>query len=396
VLEHDAAVVCAESSCNENIFLILKAVELHSRSGSHTNPARKEEGYKQDECVGYIEVVLEKSDNDHKGYGTQNLGNTLHDKVKLAAVVAFDGTVDSADEEVYCGNADSKDEGEACTARQTGENVLTGVGSAEDEERLLDTVAKLCVLVDIVLTVVNAESPIVAIHLLSIVIELGIAFLKHGAEVVILTVSFLINWNEVTLLIVNYLGLAAGADLGLVPNVGVGFVLLGFGTESGISNRINYLNAVLVLIPLYCFIFSSIEFNELHTDSVIGIKTEAIKFTGLAHVDFGNDLGFGHNNFTTYFFLNALIEVVGSLVDFLFLAAVPEVDARIIENGVSGEHETVITVSILYFVGGKDGSNKCEEKENEDDNSSSNGCFVSGEAMKRITEIGHGLCFELQ
>ena len=43
VLEHNAAVVCAESSCNENVFLILEAVELHSGSCRRADPAGKEE-----------------------------------------------------------------------------------------------------------------------------------------------------------------------------------------------------------------------------------------------------------------------------------------------------------------------------------------------------------------
>ena len=39
----------------------------------------------------YIEVVLKQSDNDHEGNGGQQLHNTVHDQVDLAAVVAFDG-----------------------------------------------------------------------------------------------------------------------------------------------------------------------------------------------------------------------------------------------------------------------------------------------------------------
>ena len=40
VLEHDSGVLSAESSCNENVFLILESVELHSRTARHTYPSR--------------------------------------------------------------------------------------------------------------------------------------------------------------------------------------------------------------------------------------------------------------------------------------------------------------------------------------------------------------------
>ena len=38
VLEHDPAVSCAQGAGNENIFLILKPVELHSGTASHACP----------------------------------------------------------------------------------------------------------------------------------------------------------------------------------------------------------------------------------------------------------------------------------------------------------------------------------------------------------------------
>ena len=48
MLEHDSRVVCAECSRNQNIFLILESVELHSCSARHSRPTGKEEGNKQD------------------------------------------------------------------------------------------------------------------------------------------------------------------------------------------------------------------------------------------------------------------------------------------------------------------------------------------------------------
>ena len=39
MLEHNSRVLCTESSRNENVFLILEAVELHSRTSRHTRPS---------------------------------------------------------------------------------------------------------------------------------------------------------------------------------------------------------------------------------------------------------------------------------------------------------------------------------------------------------------------
>ena len=44
MLEHNAKISCAKCSCNQNILLVLKAVELHSGSCRHTCPSRQEEG----------------------------------------------------------------------------------------------------------------------------------------------------------------------------------------------------------------------------------------------------------------------------------------------------------------------------------------------------------------
>ena len=52
VLKHDPAVSCTQSPCNQDIFLILKAVELHSGTGCHTCPTGQEERYKQDKHMG--------------------------------------------------------------------------------------------------------------------------------------------------------------------------------------------------------------------------------------------------------------------------------------------------------------------------------------------------------
>ena len=49
MLEHNSRVLCAESSRNQNVFLILKAVELHSCTSCHTCPTGKEEGNEQNE-----------------------------------------------------------------------------------------------------------------------------------------------------------------------------------------------------------------------------------------------------------------------------------------------------------------------------------------------------------
>jgi len=49
MLEHNSRVLCAESSRNQNVFLILEAVELHSCTSCHTCPTGQEEGNKQNQ-----------------------------------------------------------------------------------------------------------------------------------------------------------------------------------------------------------------------------------------------------------------------------------------------------------------------------------------------------------
>ena len=51
MLEHNSRVLRAEGSRNQNVLLILKAVELHSRTSRHTGPTGQEEGDKQDNNV---------------------------------------------------------------------------------------------------------------------------------------------------------------------------------------------------------------------------------------------------------------------------------------------------------------------------------------------------------
>ena len=110
VLEHDSSVAGTESSCNKNVFLVLEAVELHSRSSRHSRPSRQEEGNEQNYNVADIKVILQKRDNDHKGNRSKKVNDSLHDKVDLTAVVALDRAVDSTDEEVYGCNDDSENE----------------------------------------------------------------------------------------------------------------------------------------------------------------------------------------------------------------------------------------------------------------------------------------------
>ena len=51
MLEHDASVFRAQGSRNQNVFLILEAIELHSGSSCHTRPTCDKEGYEQDHNV---------------------------------------------------------------------------------------------------------------------------------------------------------------------------------------------------------------------------------------------------------------------------------------------------------------------------------------------------------
>ena len=49
VLKHYTSVARTKGSCDENVFLILEAVELHSRSSCHTDPAGRKEGNEENE-----------------------------------------------------------------------------------------------------------------------------------------------------------------------------------------------------------------------------------------------------------------------------------------------------------------------------------------------------------
>ena len=40
VLEHNTSIACAERSCRQDIFLVFKAIELHTYARSHTYPPR--------------------------------------------------------------------------------------------------------------------------------------------------------------------------------------------------------------------------------------------------------------------------------------------------------------------------------------------------------------------
>ena len=40
VLKHNSSVVCTKSSRNENVFLVLESVELHTGSSCHARPSR--------------------------------------------------------------------------------------------------------------------------------------------------------------------------------------------------------------------------------------------------------------------------------------------------------------------------------------------------------------------
>ena len=66
MLEHNSRVLRAEGSRNQNVLLILKAVELHSGTSRHTGPTGQEEGNKQNNQVRYVKVILQECNNDHE------------------------------------------------------------------------------------------------------------------------------------------------------------------------------------------------------------------------------------------------------------------------------------------------------------------------------------------
>ena len=87
-------------------------------------------------------MVFQQGDHDHERYGGQNIHNSLHNDIRLTAVVALDGAVDGADEQVDGGDDDSQHEGESGAACEAGEQVLTCMVGSEYEQRLFDAILR--------------------------------------------------------------------------------------------------------------------------------------------------------------------------------------------------------------------------------------------------------------
>lgn len=92
-----------------DVFLILEAVELRSYARSRADPARQHKGKQQAGHRAHLggQVNLEQCGHDDEGHAGQNIGDTLHDQVGQAAVVALDRAVNRADDEVDEGYTDS-------------------------------------------------------------------------------------------------------------------------------------------------------------------------------------------------------------------------------------------------------------------------------------------------
>ena len=109
-------------------------------------------------------MIFKKCNYDHRGNRTENISEALHKEVGLAAVVTGDRTPDYTNEEVTYSYDDSENEGESRTVCKTSEDVLTGLGSTEDEVRLVNLI--LDYLTVLVVRVQSLTGQVVQVQLL--------------------------------------------------------------------------------------------------------------------------------------------------------------------------------------------------------------------------------------
>ena len=152
---------------------------------------------------------------------------------------------------------------------------------------------------------------------------------------------------------------------------------------------------MLILVSLDGIVLRSGNFHILHANSVDSVQAEPVQSTGLAHIGFLDFLGLSHDDLTAGFHLNTHIQVIGSLVDFLVLAAIPEGNAQLVEQLILGQHETVVTVGIADLVRSHERSEDSEQQHDGDNNESNNGSLVLSETLHCVLEISQTLGLQL-
>ena len=216
-------------------------------------------------------MQLEQRRHDHERHAAEHVAHAFHDHVDRAAVIALDGAVNRADEQVDERNADGQYEAEARAGRQTGQDVLTAGVRAEHKGRL-HAVAILEVIVhahahDIGLGRGCAGHAGIGQRLLGIVV-------RRDAQAVIAGVlgrGRAVDRHEFAVLV----QLRNALFVGLIPDVGVG--LLGV-RDGGIDD----LNAMLVLPRLKILVFCGRQRQIEHAYLVVVVQLDVVEARFLA------------------------------------------------------------------------------------------------------------------
>ena len=97
-------------------------------------------------------MVFQKGNDDHGRNRAQNLGKSFHKEVDFAAEVTGNRSPNNTNDKVCDSDNRCEDKGESCTVCKASEDVLTGIGGAEQEQGLFNAVLlDLIVLVNIIL-----------------------------------------------------------------------------------------------------------------------------------------------------------------------------------------------------------------------------------------------------
>ena len=154
-------------------------------------------------------MQLEQRDDYDTRDGCQDIRNTLHDKVDLAAVIAFDGTVNRTDEQIHHSHTDRKQEREPRARGKAGQNILTALRRPEEEDGLIDAVLQMIgMVIDIVLVIVDTDL-IARIGQAGVFVLFAVFAVPFDTDGVIIVVALLSDWmarigeNDVTVFIVD-------------------------------------------------------------------------------------------------------------------------------------------------------------------------------------------------
>ena len=389
MLEHQPPVAGAQGAGGQDVLLPLEAVELHAHPGRHANPPRGHKGEKQGWHHAHLvgQVQLEQRCHHNEGHAVDYVGNTLHHQVHGAAVIALDGAVDGADEQVDGGNADGQEEAEPGAGRQAGEDILSlGVG-AEHEGRL-KAVAVLEIRVlahahHIAGRGRRARHPGVRQGMLGVVVRSDaqgmVAGIRGGGGPV--------NGLEISVLIQGGHTLAVG----FIPDVGV--ALLGVG-----DGGVDHLDARFVLPGLNGLVLGGSQGQIRHAHAVVVVHR---------HVVVGGFPAGGGVGVVGLMHLQHVIQprllgqcahgVVIRLIDGNLAGAVHAQPAQALHlRGELGIHQ-VGGVGKGAGIGGL-AENRHEngvEHQEQDDIGRHHGALVFAKADHGVLKIAHGLGFQL-